>query len=81
MIATSIKLMIRVQRFGLVKNLVFVSCQNVEVRKTYYESGKLKSTVNYVYGLKQGEWKYYYESGELQYTANYVDGAMQGEYK
>jgi antitoxin component YwqK of YwqJK toxin-antitoxin module len=41
-----------------------VSCQDVEVRKTYYESGELLSTLNYVDGLQQGELKKYYKSGE-----------------
>ena len=54
-----------------------VSCQDVEVRKTYYDSGTLSSIVNYVDGLRQGEWKYYYESGELEFTTNYVDGVKQ----
>ena len=54
-----------------------VSCQNVEVRKTYYDSGELRSTVNYVDGLKQGEFKEYCESGELAATVNYVDGVEQ----
>ena len=30
-----------------------VSCQDVEVRKTYYDSGELASTVNYVDGLME----------------------------
>ena len=30
--------------------------------KTYYGSGELKSTGNYVNGLEQGEYKFYYES-------------------
>ena len=54
-----------------------VSCQNVEVRKNYYESGELEYAVNYVDGLKQGEAKFYYESGELESTVNYVDGFKQ----
>ena len=58
-----------------------VSCQDVEVRKTYYDSGELKSTENYVDGLIQGEWKGYYKSGELRRTVNYVDDLEQGEYK
>jgi antitoxin component YwqK of YwqJK toxin-antitoxin module len=48
---------------------------------TYYESGKLKSTANYVDGLAQGEWKSFYYSGKLKSTANYVDGLAQGELK
>ena len=58
-----------------------VSCQDVEVRETYYDSGALASTANYVDGLMQGEWKFYRESGELKYTLNYVDNLRQGEYK
>ena len=58
-----------------------VSCQNVEVRKTYYDSGELNSTENYVDDVRQGETKYYYKSGELSSTVNYVDGLMQGEFK
>ena len=30
-----------------------VSCVEVEVRKTYYDSGELLSTVNYVDGVEQ----------------------------
>ena len=54
-----------------------VSCQDVEVRKTYYDSGKLQDTVNYVDGLAQGEWKAYYESEKLKFTENYVDNIKQ----
>ena len=45
--------------------------------KTYYKSGELKYTVNYVDGLKQGEAKVYYESGELASKEYYVDGVKQ----
>ena len=54
-----------------------VSCQNGEVRKTYYYFGELESTANYVDDLKQGEMKIYFESGELKRTVNYVDGVEQ----
>ena len=54
-----------------------ISCQDVEVRKTYYESGELQATGNYVDDLKQGEEKYYRESGELMGTINYVDDVEQ----
>ena len=56
--------------FGQVKNGEF---------KSYYESGELQFTVNYVDGLRQGEGKWYYKSGELESTANYVDSLKQGE--
>ena len=56
-----------------------VSCQDVEVRETYYDSGELESTVNYVDNLRQGEYKEYYESGELLSTGNFVDSLEQGE--
>ena len=51
-----------------------VSCQNGEVRKTYYDSGELEATATYVDDLRQGEKKYYWNSGGLKYTVNYVDG-------
>ena len=54
--------------FGQVKN---------GEHNAYYESGKLKSTGNYVDDLRQGEFKFYYESGELEYTRNYVDDVEQ----
>ena len=41
--------------------------------KTYYESGELKSTGNYVNGLEQGEYKFYYESGQLKMEGVYAD--------
>ena len=54
-----------------------VSCQDVEVRKTYYESGELRYTLTYVDGVMQGELKEYFKSGELRRTRNYVDGVEQ----
>ena len=42
--------------------------------KSFYESGKLKRTGNYVTSRKQGEWKEYYESGELKSTVDYNFG-------
>ena len=56
-----------------------VSCQDVEVRETYYKSGELASTVNYVSGLQKGEKKEYYRSGELKSTVNIVNSKLQGE--
>ena len=58
-----------------------VSCQDVEVRKTYYDSGELKSTENYVDDVRQGESKYYFKDGKLFSTVNYIDDIKQGEYK
>ena len=58
-----------------------VSCQNGEVRKTYYKSGELLSTVNFIDDLRQGEEKWYWKPGELWTTVNYVDGLQQGELK
>jgi len=44
--------------------------------KSFYESGKLKRTGNYVTSRKQGEWKEYYESGELKSTVDYNYGRV-----
>ena len=45
----------------------------------YYESGEVKTKVNYVDGKEQGEEIGYYESGAVSYKVNYVDGKEQGE--
>ena len=49
--------------------------------KTYYESGELKVTVNYVDGVTGNIQTQIYESGSSLSTANYVDGLAQGEWK
>tara|TARA_B110000879_G_C10929206_1_gene415250 strand:- start:505 stop:714 length:210 start_codon:yes stop_codon:yes gene_type:complete len=54
--------------FGQVKNGLYSS---------YYESGEIESTVNYVNDLRQGETKYYNIQGELLSTVNFVDGIKQ----
>tara|TARA_B110000444_G_scaffold32804_1_gene28030 strand:- start:948 stop:1166 length:219 start_codon:yes stop_codon:yes gene_type:complete len=58
-----------------------VSCQDVEVRKTYYDSGELRYKVTYVDGVMQGELKEYFESGVLASTVTYVDGVEQSPYE
>ena len=58
-----------------------VSCKNVEVRKTYYDSGELKSTVNYVDGVMEGEYYWYWESGGLEGIGYFVDGVEQSPYE
>ena len=50
----------------------FGQVKNGEI-KTYYGSGELKSTGNYVNGLEQGEYKFYYESGKLKMEGIYAD--------
>jgi antitoxin component YwqK of YwqJK toxin-antitoxin module len=70
------------KKFLLLLSVLFVvSCVDVEVRKTYYDSGQLQLEVYYVDGLKNGEYKFYWESGELKRTENYVDDLRQGEWK
>ena len=54
----------------------FGQVKNGEI-KTYYDSGELESTVNYVDDLRQGEYNYYWNSGELEYSLKYVDGVEQ----
>ncbi len=52
-----------------------------ELRKEYYETGELESTVTCIGGLPQGERKTYYKSGKLMQTENLIDGVHQGESK
>ena len=54
--------------FAFMLSAFFLQAQSeIEVSKTYYESGKLKTEGFYnKEGLKEGEWKTYYEQGELK---------------
>ena len=42
----------------------------------YYESGEVKSKVNYVDGKEQGESTYYHKNGEIYKIENYKDGVL-----
>ena len=40
----------------------------------YYESGKLKSKINFKDNKLEGEWLYYYDNGQLMDKHNFKDG-------
>ena len=51
-----------------------VYAQEVELRKTYYDNGKLESIGNVISQkkrLKTGNWKFYYQSGQLKANGTY----------
>lgn len=52
-----------------------------QVKKTYFDNGKLKSVGEYVNGEKNGTWKVYYESGQLRSIMNFENGERNGEFK
>ena len=54
------------------------SIDEVEIRKTYYESGALWLEIPYVDGYKHGIEKEYYESGVLACETPHVNGTIQG---
>ena len=51
---------------------------NVEVKKSYYESGALWYETSYVDGDIHGIEKLYYESGALEWEIPYVNGEIHG---
>lgn len=44
----------------------------------YYPKGNVAEEINYVSGIKQGEWKRYFTDGKLKLKAKYIDGKLQG---
>ncbi len=52
-----------------------------EVRKVYYESGRLQAEENYKGDKLEGITKTYYESGQLQGEANFKNGVIISEKK
>ena len=52
-----------------------------QIEETYYETGELESTVEYINELKQGEEKFYDTDGKLINTHFYVNGLKEGTSK
>lgn len=82
---------IQVERFVKIVNsghmnkvlvLIFVviifSC-NLNNKREYYETGELKSEINYLNGLKHGEEKIYYKGGKIKEINHYSDGVKSGK--
>ncbi|MBT3221506.1 MAG: toxin-antitoxin system YwqK family antitoxin, partial [Proteobacteria bacterium] len=40
----------------------------------YHDNGQQKSVGNYVYGKKDGEWKFFDEEGKLERSEHWVEG-------
>jgi antitoxin component YwqK of YwqJK toxin-antitoxin module len=55
-----------------------IAIDNVEVKKSYYESGALEREIPYVNGKMQGIVKWYYTSGALLWEIPYVNGNKHG---
>ena len=45
---------------------------------SYYLTGGVKSTGNYINNTSQGEWKYFYENGKLKMKGPLKDGSHYG---
>ncbi len=73
--------------FTVIFFLLFISSgisqqsKNVQVKKTYYKSGKVLSTAEYINGIKNGVEKFFYEDGKLGSIANFVNGKVDGKLK
>ena len=68
------------QAFGLVALLALaVSCNDaVEVKKDYYENGKLKSELRYENGMLNGRCIWYLVNGKPQIEVTYRNDTMNG---
>ncbi len=49
--------------------------------KSYYDSGKLLSEIEYKSGKRNGNCTYYYENGNKQSESTYFNGKLKGNYK
>ena len=49
--------------------------------KSYYESGKILSEIDYISGRRNGNCTYYFENGNKQSESYYLNGKLKGEYK
>jgi TonB family protein len=46
--------------------------------KSYYDSGKLKSEINFSNNVREGDAKFYYENGNIKEERNYNNGKVEG---
>lgn len=49
------------------------------LREQHYSSGKIRSAVNYIKGVKNGSAKNFYENGKVKLEMNYEDGKRNGK--
>jgi antitoxin component YwqK of YwqJK toxin-antitoxin module len=49
--------------------------------KTYFETGELRSTGQYLNDYQHGQWLYYFQDGKREQTGNFRNGIMDGEWK
>ena len=53
----------------------FLSCQKIETKKTYYDTGELHSEISLnSEGERDGEMLIYYKNGNVKDKANYKNG-------
>ncbi len=52
-----------------------------EVKKKYYDSGKLMKETPFVDGRKHGIEKWYFESGKVRFATSYTHGTINGSEK
>ena len=48
--------------------------------KSYYDSGKILSEIDYKSGRRNGNCTYYFENGNKQSESYYLNGKLKGEY-
>ena len=51
-----------------------------ELKKFYYDNGKLASEGTFKNGKPDGNWKSYYQNGQLKSEGNRVDGILDGQW-
>jgi antitoxin component YwqK of YwqJK toxin-antitoxin module len=52
-----------------------------ELRREYYENGKLKSEIHYKNNEKNGSYKFYYDNERVKVKGNYKNGKLEGKVK
>ena len=61
--------------------ILFISCRQGDIRKTYYKSGKIESEFEYQNDKKNGDATFYYENGEVQSKVVYKNEQLVGQGK
>ena len=73
-----LKLLLTITFLFLFSGNGFVYGQEPEVKKEYWENGKLKSETHYKNGKFDGPWIVWSESGQKRFEGHFKDGKLDG---
>ena len=67
--------------FLLVLSVIFQSCDNTRIERTYYDNGNIESEYQALNGIENGYYKKWHKNGNISISCTYKNGAKHGYYE